>query len=70
MMGAGVDDPYLGEAEQETSQRREPEMGPEAKADPQKELEFIADIADQDDDARVPAYLRRWKQKGQRLMPR
>jgi len=32
----------------------------------QEELEFASIPAD--DDARVPAYLRRWKQKGQRIM--
>ena len=66
MMDAGIEEPYhTGEAEQEAPARREPEMGPEEVVQ-QEELEFASIPAD--DDARVPAYLRRWKQKGQRIM--
>jgi cell division protein FtsZ len=68
MMDADIDDSYhTGEAEEEAvPQRREPEMGPEETAARQEELEFA--VISPDEDARVPAYLRRWKQKGQRLM--
>jgi cell division protein FtsZ len=67
MMDAGIEEePYhTGEMEPETPSRREPEMGPEAVLQ-QEELEFASVPADED--ARVPAYLRRWKQKGQRMM--
>jgi hypothetical protein len=66
MMEPGIDEPYHhGEAAEEAPARREPELGPETAAR-QEELEFAAIAADED--ARVPAYLRRWKQKGQRLM--
>ena len=67
MMEAGIEEEYqTGEPEQDTQPRREPEMGPEDAAARQEELEFASITPD--DDARVPAYLRRWKQKGQRLM--
>ena len=67
MMDAGIDEPYhSGEPAVEAAPaRREPELGPEEHAQ-QEELEFAAMTPD--DDQRVPAYLRRWKQKGQRLM--
>jgi cell division protein FtsZ len=67
MMDAGIEEePYhTGEAEPEMPARREPEMGPEAVLQ-QEELEFAA-TSTADEDARVPAYLRRWKQKGQRI---
>ncbi len=66
MMDPGIDEPYhAGESEQEAPSRREPELGPE-QTPRQEEIEFAPIEAD--DDARVPAYLRRWKQKGQRLM--
>ncbi|HEY2775952.1 MAG TPA: cell division protein FtsZ [Candidatus Binatia bacterium] len=67
MMDPGIEESFeAGEPEPEApAQRREPEMGAEP-APRQEEIEF-AQVAD-DDDARVPAYLRRWKQKGQRLM--
>jgi hypothetical protein len=65
MMEAGIEEEpfHAGEPEQEMPARREPEMGPEIQ---QEMLEFASDA--QDEDARVPAYLRRWKQKGQRMM--
>ena len=65
MMDPGIEEPYhTGDAEPEAPPRREPEMGEEVTR--QEELEFASIPAD--DDARVPAYLRRWKQKGQRIM--
>ncbi|HYB99636.1 MAG TPA: cell division protein FtsZ [Candidatus Limnocylindrales bacterium] len=65
MMSDTIDDPYagaeMGGAEQHGEpQRREPEMGPEQPQ--QEELEFAA--IQEDEDQRVPAYLRRWRQRG------
>jgi len=69
MMDAGIEEePYhTDDVEPEAPVRREPEFGAEPVR-AQEEIEFPTDIGGPDEDARVPAYLRRWKQKGQRLM--
>ncbi len=69
MMDADIEDTFhAGEPEEDVPARREPdEIGAEEAAERQAALEF-ASIPPEDDDARVPAYLRRWKQKGQRIM--
>ncbi len=65
LMSDSIDDQYVtGEQpEKGAEQRREPELGPE-QAQQQEELEFAA--LHEEDDQRVPAYLRRWRQRGQR----
>jgi cell division protein FtsZ len=70
MMGAGIEEDafHTDEAEPEAPRRREPEFGAEElKMEEQKEIEFEP-IPEAEEDARVPAYLRRWKQKGRSLV--
>ena len=71
LLGAGIDDPYhVGEEDKATPSRSDPEFGPDAEMetkDKDDDIEF-AEPETTEDDTRLPPYLRRWKQKGQRMI--
>lgn len=68
----GADDAYdVGEETSPSPARREPDFGSEPELetkDKNDDIEFAEPDAAGEDDKRLPPYLRRWKQKGQRMM--